>query len=617
MNIAKIEKNNTSASAIKYCNIELLEKQKLSLKNDILYNDNSNGFIVYDIEAGCRKTRTAEEALAELALKTDKQAIFVRLNNADCRESVENINSIANSQVAFAFNNEDIPTQRERIKIAKELSQYPIVVITHAKYKVLSKNSSMHKLFTKNRKVLIMDEFVSIRETIKITLPIINTFKALFRMDVVIYQEFSKIVSELEDKLMASLTDNERHFMRIENGYISKKITEIQKLIRSNLDNENLKKRIDILLKDPEEDVINYDFLQNELDTVKKICDWMLNIKEFFTSVFIISNGNGYANCSRYKQWTLDNSIILDANGELQAAYELNSKLYHLKHCDAVLDHKCWTIINVTINTTTSGKECMGEYYEFIKRRLNKYEQDILVVCKKDEVDLLCCNYQQIGYFGNIIGSNNWVDVKNVAIIHTPNLNDFEYILTYLYYNKNHIENNITFAARRRGNKMVTRYQFDEPKLEKIRTQWIATEIYQAVKRVNRNMVYDTECMIFINNNDVIELLKEKLKGCTVKQESVTTDDVGYIPTKQDKYIQTLVENSYADKFIQLLAELQQGLHKELSCGNGMYKKKAIREFLGITTAKSFYNHVLSKTRVIEYCETRNIFCSGQNIMIG
>lgn len=208
----------------------------------------------------------------------------------------------------------NIPTQRERIRIAKELNQYPVIVITHAKYKVLAKNSSIHKLFTKNRKVLIMDEFVSVRETIEITLPIINTFKELFRTDVVVYQEFSKIVAGLEDKLMASLADNERHFMRIENGYI--------------------------------------------------------------------------------------------------------------------------------------------------------------------------------------IGSNNWVNVKNIAIIHTPNLNDFEYILTYLYYNKNYIENNITFAARRHRNKMVTRYQFDDPKLEKIRTQWIATEIYQAVKRVNRNMVYDTECLL-------------------------------------------------------------------------------------------------------------------------
>ena len=71
------ETNKKQASTIKHCNVELLEEQKMSLKNDILYNENSNGFIVYDIEAGCRKTRTAEEALAELALKTDVKNSFI------------------------------------------------------------------------------------------------------------------------------------------------------------------------------------------------------------------------------------------------------------------------------------------------------------------------------------------------------------------------------------------------------------------------------------------------------------------------------------------------------------------------------------------------------------
>lgn len=206
---------------------------------------------------------------------------------------------------------------------------------------------------------------------------------------------------------------------------------------------------------------------------------------------------------------------------------------------------------------------------------------------QKEEVDLLSNDFQQIGYFGNIIGSNQWADVKNVAIIHTPNLNDFEYILTYLYYNKDYIENTITLSAHRRGRKMVTQYQFDDPRFERIRTQWITTEIYQAVKRVNRNMVYDTECLIFINNDSVIDLLKSKLRGCTIKQKDVTVNDVGYVSTKQDKYVETLIDNSYASKFIQLLAELQQGKHKELSHAKGIFKKKTIREYLGINSAVS------------------------------
>lgn len=129
----------TKKTNIKNCNNDLLEQQKQDLKNTILYNKNSNGFIVFDIEAGCRKTRTAEEALAEMAIGYEKQAIFVRLNNKDCRESADNINRLAGAKVALAFNNEALPTQEKRIRKLKILNQFPILVITHAKYLALAK----------------------------------------------------------------------------------------------------------------------------------------------------------------------------------------------------------------------------------------------------------------------------------------------------------------------------------------------------------------------------------------------------------------------------------------------------------------------------------------------
>ncbi len=130
----------------------------------------------------------------------------------------------------------------------------------------------------------------------------------------------------------------------------------------------------------------------------------------------------------------------------------------------------------------------MTQYYEFIKQRLAQYNQDILVVCQKKEESILSEHFKHTAYFGNLIGSNQWVDIKNVAIVHTPNLNDFEYILTYLFYNKKHIETNITVSARRRGCQMCTQYKFDDRRFEEIRSRWIATEVYQAVKRVNRNI---------------------------------------------------------------------------------------------------------------------------------
>lgn len=603
----------TKKTNIKNCNNDLLEQQKQDLKNTILYNKNSNGFIVFDIEAGCRKTRTAEEALAEMAIEYEKQAIFVRLNNKDCRESADNINRLAGAEVAFAFNNKALPTQEERIRKSKLLNQFPILVITHAKYLALAKNTSARNLFAKGRSTLIIDEFISVRETICITYQIINSIKHLLIEDIPIYQKFSELVAPLESKLISSQTSNERSFVRIENGFVTKEFDSLIRLIKNNINSDKLQRRKDIITKSDIEG-ISTDFLSDKINSVKSLCEWILNIKEFYINICILSHGHAYANNTRIKHWLLDNSIILDANGELQAAYNLNPELYHLKECESVLNHKNWTVVNVPINTTTAGKENLTQYYEFIKRRLEQYKQDILVVCRKKEESILGEHFKHTAYFGNLIGSNEWVDIKNVAVVHTPNLNDFEYILTYLFYNKKHIETSITASARRRGYQMCSQYKFDDSRFEEIRSKWIATEIYQACKRVNRNMQYDTDCIIFINNDEVIKLLSEKLKHCTVESETITASDVGYAYTKKDKYIDILKENSYASKFIQLLAELQEGKHQELSCGNGKYKKKVVRVYLGITDAGNFNRYVLKKSNVIEYCQTRHINLSGQSI---
>ena len=53
---------------IENCNTKLLEEQKKQLKHEIVYGENAGHFAVFDIEAGCRKTRTAERALVDLGL---------------------------------------------------------------------------------------------------------------------------------------------------------------------------------------------------------------------------------------------------------------------------------------------------------------------------------------------------------------------------------------------------------------------------------------------------------------------------------------------------------------------------------------------------------------------
>lgn len=166
---------------IENCNTELLDEQKRQLKHEIIYGENSGHFAVFDIEAGCRKTRTAESALVDL-YKDGKKAIFVRRTDNDCRESMKNINEMAGIDIAFAYNNEDVPTTIVS-KINTYLHNIPIIIITHQKYTVLMKDIGKRKIFAKSRSTLVIDEFLSTINVISLGNSDIETYRSLFKND--------------------------------------------------------------------------------------------------------------------------------------------------------------------------------------------------------------------------------------------------------------------------------------------------------------------------------------------------------------------------------------------------------------------------------------------------
>lgn len=185
---------------IENCNTELLEEQKQQLRYEIVYGKNAGHFAIFDIEAGCRKTRTAEEALIDL-YKTGKKAILVRRTDNDCRESMQNINRIAGMNIAFAYNNEDVSVSNVQ-KVNSLLPNIPIVIITHQKYAVLMKDSSKRKIFAWNRNTLVIDEFLSTVNAISLGVSDLETYKALLRNDNVLSQAFEKALHQPIDYLV-------------------------------------------------------------------------------------------------------------------------------------------------------------------------------------------------------------------------------------------------------------------------------------------------------------------------------------------------------------------------------------------------------------------------------
>lgn len=603
---------NTNTT-IEQCNTDILEKQKRQLENEIVNGENAGHFVVFDIEAGCRKTRTAEKALCELFHK-GKKAIFVRQFDNDCRESMNNINSIAKDKIAFAYNNEDVSPIMARTMNIREI---PILIITHQKYRALMMDGNKRKLFIQDRHTLVVDEFLSTVNTISLGEGDISTYKALFSNDHVILQAFEKAMRVPIDFLKTWDEENTpRRFITMRDISPVKSFNMLIKLISANINNETLSiYRSKVFQNIEQQDNLNVDLL-SKLQTVKILCEKIMEYKQFFVSMCLYSDKKIYTTDKRYKYWFLDNNIMLDASGELQIAYSLNNEEFKLQRCEKVLNHNKWKIINIPVTTTSATKEKILNFYDVVNREIEKYNGDILVVGKKDEMSMINLPDENKGYFGNITGSNKWYDKKNIAIIQTHNLSDIDYILKYLHYAKECIDEKFTLSAKCSGRTEKKIYSFTNPILEDIRIHWIASEIYQAIKRINRNMLYESDVLVFINNDKIIDLVKRQMKNCKVEVVNFSDDTFDFVKNRQDDYIKELKKKSYASKFISILAEIQNGLHQDMMDKNRRISKKEFRSYLGIKTSGNFCNKVLNKSEVIDYCTARGIGLAGNYITI-
>jgi len=600
-------------SKIHNCNNDLLEKQKQELINEIINGINDTYFKVFDLECGTGKTRVAEIALSKLATQTSKKAIFVRPDNADGVETANIINELTGKTVAFAYNGDTVPDDN-KIAFNGKLGDYSILIITHSKYLVLATDIAKRKLFTSGRSVLVIDEAINEIRHLNLSQLDIDTYKLIFQNDYEMLNTYHKAIWKLEDMITNNPTG--RYPIKINEYGIIKNIDLLIKYIRHNMTNKTLNKIIeDVLASGADANSI----LLGSIKTVKSLISHMDDIKEYYKNLCVLDNGCFHVADSKMKKWLLVNNIILDASGELQASY-MDKTLYKINGNEKVLSHHNWSVIHVPVNTTTNGKTKIVNFYDEVNSIVKYYgKADTLVVGAKHDIDRIDVPNENKGYFGNIVGKNTWRDLKNVVIMQTPNLSDIEYILRYFYYSKDFITENI--VSKTSGRNITIRYSFSDARFERVRTLFVAEQIYQCVKRVNRNMRYSTNAIIIINNDDVMELLKQYLKDC--RYELLDNSHFRYQHTKQDAYVEKLKKGSHAQKFKDLLAEMEFGKHTELlhhdKNGNGkkgVYSKKAVREYLGLNSSSAFSHKVLCKTDIVSYCKIRNIDISGQYIII-
>jgi hypothetical protein len=142
-------------------------------------------------------------------------------------------------------------------------------------------------------------------------------------------------------------------------------------------------------------------------------------------------------------------------------------------------------------------------------------------------------------------------------------------------------------------------------KIEKLRQTTIASEIYQAIKRINRLNSQNAEVYFMNNDNEIIDIVISQFKNINVKEYKLE-EEIKYKETKMDLYNKKRQENSYAVAFIKLLSTLEKG----------KYKKSLLREQIGYKNNNTFARDVLNKIEVAEYMSANSIVTKGQSVIV-
>jgi hypothetical protein len=250
---------------------------------------------------------------------------------------------------------------------------------------------------------------------------------------------------------------------------------------------------------------------------------------------------------------------------------------------------------------------------------VNGIDNTLVIGNKSDELSIKA-NYKN--HFGNVTGSNEYKDLSNIIITHNPNLPYRQYVLEYLYFSNKKLDNKNKWCGSRVGSGDSQVYRFKEDKFEEYRQCYNANQIYQAIKRINRNMELDSTVFIFNNDSEMIDRVMKMFKGDYKFKEY--DNMVKFEKSKQEEYNEDRKENRQAMKFILLCKEIIKLKHTDLQTTkknrkhediiqNGIYSKELIREFMKIDKS-NFAKTIMNDAEVIAYCSKHNIIVSTRTL---
>jgi hypothetical protein len=488
----------------------------------------ANKFLVLNNEAGFSKSIVADNAAV---LNHNKKFLLVKKYNDEQFKSKERMEEllridswgwgaipnttflVVNSDNAYLYENEWGYTQ--------ELQHSDVVIISHEKYRLLSNSDKLY-LYTKDRDVLIIDEYLDV--------PIIRVNKQYFNEYGVLFPErdlgrdtYNAIQDFFIDLLNSKIELVKNSNMAlIELGKTDKNNA---KMLLSRL--EELKVLFN--LKSP-------DFLRSRANLkYKDLPITNLTYFKFFLEIeSVIRNQCIYSSYDKslstyrpFSFWTLKNNIILDASGGFLKEYALNQK-FDLKpqgkvfnyaettiHCKAFNSLKSRIESKFSENPTDSTRKYLTVLSDYIKSN-QKLGDKTLVVNYKSHYEgfseLWDIGGVENAWHGNVLGKNDWRDFNKLFINSTYNMPEAGYILIYSFFKGKRITKNDLKTHAQGGTR-----RFRNGEIEDIKQNHILHHLYQTIKRINRDVDQKSDIFIVTDNEHFLANIAELMENVVVK----------------------------------------------------------------------------------------------------
>ncbi|WP_088227833.1 hypothetical protein [Desulfosporosinus sp. FKB] len=482
------------------------------------YESGSEKFTVFGLVAGGGKTQETIRIIASHILNGgQRNYILVIKQNIEVMEYAYTINKMCGHQMALPITCDNWRELRNNPEV---LWNYRVLVITHKRYQDLCTNPRLRRYFEKNRHTLVIDEQLDVPT---VSLSEKDYEKIIGYLPWTLHNEFIELCRGLISQIVTCRGISNRMILT---GTLVDHVA--VKTFRSDLQN-------------------NWTYI----DRKNEVSEFMKSLEVFSLFPALYNNGKLHTVDYRIVRWKLQNNIILDANAEIDFRYKIDPDM-NIESQPQIMNYSGSTIHVANFNSTRNNINKTENYFHEIAKAIRKWKSSLnktLVIVDKKHQDLLVdhlrlVGFQEIGqdddyqsediavaHFGDILGKNHWRDFDQVWVIVTPLMPMPLYPLHWSYLARIHItDQNLEMFGT------LGKYSFRDPIFEDTKVGCLVSEIYQAIKRINRDNSKPSRSFLVQSDERVVEGVIRQFPGIKIG-EPINLDDVEYKEGKKSNKI--------------------------------------------------------------------------------